>query len=148
MLTPGKQHNFRVSADANWTEAFNRIADKNKWSSNKTMNVLIHSALNMNDMTDESITVEISPEELKFLLRLRQTPDPEIILSDEKPTKKVRPAIQQPIVEEPEPEPEPQKSQSFVQEEADTPVSSDKKDPTKRNAVLEKAMRHMNASKI
>lgn len=147
MLTPGKQHNFRVSADANWTDAFNRIADKNKWSSNKTMNVLIHSALNMNDMTDESITVEISPEEFKFLLRLRQTPDPEIILPQEKATKKTSSVVQQPVVEL---EPEPEQPQATARQETAASDDSEENDEklAKKNAVLEKAMRQFKATKI
>lgn len=74
MLRPGKQHNFRVTVEATWTEAFNRLADKHKWSANKTMNILLHNALNMMEMTDETITVDVLPHELDTILRLRNNP--------------------------------------------------------------------------
>lgn len=74
MLRPGKQHNFRVTVDATWTEAFNRLADKHKWSANKTMNILLHNALHMMDQTDETITVDVTPQEMDTLLRLRRDP--------------------------------------------------------------------------
>lgn len=75
MLQPGKQHNFRVTADATWTDAFNSLAHKHKWSANKTMNILLHNALNYMEQTSESITIDLSPEELNILLRLRQDPN-------------------------------------------------------------------------
>lgn len=94
LLHPGKAHNFRVASDASWTESFNRIATRNQWSVNKTMNVLIRSALNMNDMNDDSVTVEITPKELELLLRMRKAEIDTLIVDEEKP---VAPIVKQPV---------------------------------------------------
>lgn len=93
MLQPGKQHNFRVTVDAAWTDAFNRLAHKHKWSANKTMNILLHNALNYMEQTDETITVDLSPEELSILLRLRQDPQSGLLQPTPAP-------LQTPVIEQ------------------------------------------------
>lgn len=102
MLQPGKQHNFRVTVDATWTDAFNRLADKHKWSANKTMNILLHNALNMMAQTNETITVDISPQELDTLLRLRQEPQAATLQSTPvfRSTPVASPVIETPTVEQ------------------------------------------------
>lgn len=105
MLQPGKQHNFRVTVEATWTDAFNRLAHKHKWSANKTMNILLQNALNYMEQTGETITVDLSPEELNILLRLRQDPNSGLLQPTPAPlqTPVIEPAPVQQAVSSPPP---------------------------------------------
>lgn len=142
MLVPGKQHNFRVSKNASWTDAFNRIASRNQWSVNHTINVLIHSALNMNELTNESVMVEISPKEFELLRQLRQNPLQSILITeDDAATPKVT-ASPAPVVTQPEPEPKAQK---------EAPVASSKPSSEASDRPLtafEKAKRQAQSSSM
>lgn len=147
MLRPGKQHNFRVTVDATWTEAFNRLADKHKWSANKTMNILLHNALHMMEQSDETITVDVSPQDLDTLLRLKQ--DPQIFSQEPAritpPSRPVRTNVPQAeTIQTPREMPTPPARATVKREQAPPAVT-----PEEENlSPLEKARRQLHRSTL